>query len=54
MSYFLQRDLIIYKLEILYILTFGLISHGDIVNFTENSTKNFNKVANENLNWQQD
>lgn len=48
-----RKGLIIYKLEILYILTFGLISHGETVNFTENFSKIFDKLANENLNWQQ-
>jgi len=41
-----KKNLIIYKVEILYIFTFGLISHGETVNFTENVTKFFNKVGN--------
>lgn len=48
-----RKNLIIYKVEIVYIFTFGFISHGETVNFSENFTKFFNKVGNENLKWQQ-
>lgn len=50
-TFYKQKEMIIYKLETLYILTFGLVSHGKTVNITENFTNFFNKVGNENLNW---
>lgn len=53
MSYLYEDNLIVYKIEVPYIFTFDLISHGEAVNFTENFTKCFNEVRNLNLNWQQ-
>lgn len=41
LSYLYEENLIVYKIEALYILTFDLISYGEAVRFTENFTKFF-------------